>query len=137
MSSPYNTRGFHAENLGEILRRQHINPDYIRWEPHRAWGEKAKFASGKRRAILKRCHQPDEDTRLAMFPEGWDASNQRWNVSQGFLLTVPEIPALLVVTSATCDLVKRGYVAKRLIDEDKCHVRLKQRSPETDFFPLR
>jgi hypothetical protein len=135
MFVPYNTNSFNSKPLDQVLGPNHVNPDYLRWELHRVWVVEATLAAGKRHALAKRRFYLDEDTWTALLADGWDAQGQLWHVNYLLPILVPELPAVTAVSYVVHDLVKGGYVASSLLNEEKKHYEIMPRWPEDQFSP--
>jgi len=136
MFVPYNTQRFHLTKVDQALGPQHLNPDYMRWELHRVWVVEATLAPGKRHVIPKRRFYLDEDTWQALLSDGWDANGQLWHVGQAMPVLVPEQPGVVVLAHIIYDLLKDGYAASNLLNEQRRQYQTVIRWPEV-FFPGR
>lgn len=58
-----------------------INPEYVRYEPHRVWVLEGTLKSGVRHIYSKRLLYADEDTWLTMMADNYDARGQLWRVA--------------------------------------------------------
>ena len=135
MFVPYNTQRFHTQKVAQVLGPRHINPDYMRWELHRVWVVEATLAPGKRHVMPKRRFYLDEDTWQALLSDGWDARDQLWHVGHTIPVLVPELPGVLVFPCVIYDLLKGGYAASPLFNEQQRHYQVVQRWPEGHFSP--
>ena len=135
MLVPYNTQRFHTKKVNQVLGLQHLNPDDMRWELHRVWVVEASLAPGKRHVMPKRRFYLDEDTWQALLSEGWDAKGQLWHAAQAIPLLVPEQPSSIVLTHTTYDLLKGGYTASYLLNEQQRQYQAVMRWPEVYFSP--
>ena len=133
MLVPYNTQRFHTKKVNQVLGPQHLNPDHMRWELHRVWVVEASLAPGKRHVMPKRRFYLDEDTWQALLSDGWDAKGQLWHVGQAIPLLVPEQPGAIVLTYTTYDLLKGGYTAVNMFNEQPRQYQAVMRWPE-DYF---
>jgi hypothetical protein len=132
---PYNENGFHARPVAEMLGRQHLNPDHVRWELHRVWVVEARLASGKRHVIARRRLYLDEDTWLALLYDGWDARGRLWKVAHALPLLVPELPAVVSFPDVVYDLSSGRYAARYLLNESRIHYQIVPRRSEDYFSP--
>jgi len=132
---PYNENGFHARRIDEVLGRQHLDPDHVRWELHRVWVVEAQLASGKRNVVARRRLYLDEDTWLALMYDGWDARGRLWKVAHALPLLVPELPAVVSFPDVVYDLSSGRYAARYLLNESRLHYLVVPRRPEDYFTP--
>lgn len=135
MLVPYNTQRFHLKKVEEVLGPRHLNPDNMRWELHRVWVVEATLAPGKRHVMPKRRFYLDEDTWQVLLSEGWDARGQLWHVGHAIPVLLPELPCTAVITFVTYDLLKEGYVASNMFNEQQRQYQVVMRRPEGYFFP--
>ena len=135
MLVPYNTQRFHLQKVDQALGPRHLNPDHLRWELHRVWVVEATLAPGKRHVMPKRRFYLDEDTWQALLSDGWDAGGQLWHVGHAIPVLAPELPGVLVVTYVIYDLLKSGYAASSLLNEQQRQYQVVMRWPEDYFSP--
>ena len=132
---PYNENGFHARPIADVLGRQHLNPEHVRWELHRVWVVEARLASGKRHVVARRRLYLDEDTWQALLCDGWDAQGRLWKVAHALPLLVPELPAVVGFPDVVYDLSGGRYAARYLLNESRIHYQVVPRKPEDYFSP--
>ena len=60
--------------------KNHLNPDCVRWELHRAWVVEAKLKPGFRHSLPKRVLYFDEDTWAAGTADSWDAAGSVYRI---------------------------------------------------------
>ena len=135
MFVPYNTQRFHIQKVDQVLGPRHLNPDQMRWELHRVWVVEATLAPGKRHVMPKRRLYLDEDSWQVLLSDGWDARGQLWHVGHAMPVLVPELPGVLVFACVIYDLLKGGYAAGPLFNEQQRHYQVVQRWPEEHFSP--
>ncbi len=135
MFVPYNTQRFHTTNVDQVLGPRHLNPDHMRWELHRVWVVEATLAQGKRHVMPKRRFYLDEDSWQALLSDGWDARGQLWHVGQAMPVLVPELPGAPVFAHVIYDLLKGGYAASNLFNEQQRHYQVVMRRPANYFSP--
>jgi len=135
MFVPYNPQRFHLAKVNQVLGPRHLNPDQMRWELHRVWVVEATLAPGKRHVMPKRRFYLDEDSWQAFLSDGWDAGGQLWHVGHVIPVLAPEQPGAVVVTHVFYDLLKGGYAAINLSNEQQQQYRVVVRRPEDYFSP--
>ena len=135
MFVPYNTQRFHTKKVNQVLEPPHLNPDSLRWELHRVWVVEATLAQGKRHVIPKRRFYLDEDTWQALLSDGWDAKGQLWHVGHVMPVLVPELPGVIALPYVIYDLLKDGYAASSLFNEQRRPYQVVVRWPENYFSP--
>jgi hypothetical protein len=78
----------------QMLGKQHLNPDLVRWELHRMWIVEATLKQGKRHIVPKRRLYLDEDTWFALATDQYDAHGNFFKAgfiffTQSYDATVP------------------------------------------------
>jgi hypothetical protein len=81
MLVPYNTYRFYNSKPSEVLAKQHINPDVLRWELHRLWVVEGTLKSGARHVVAKKRFYLDEDSFSAGMYDGFDNAGK---ISRGY-----------------------------------------------------
>ena len=135
MFVPYNTQRFHTQKVDQVLGPRHLNPDHLRWELHRVWVVEATLAPGKRHVMPKRRFYLDEDSWQALLSDGWDAGGRLWHVGHVMPVLVPEQPGVIVSPYIIYDLLKNGYAASSLFNEQQRQYQIVKRRPEDYFSP--
>lgn len=90
---PYNDNKMLQSKTSELMGKNHLNPDYIRWELHRVWVVEANLAPGKRHQAPKGRYYLDEDTWVAVLADRWDANGQLWKTMFANPIVMPDLPA--------------------------------------------
>lgn len=135
MFVPYNAQAFHTKRVAQVLGPAYPNPDYLRWELHRVWVIDATLAPGKRHVLPHRRFYLDEDTWIALLADGWDAKGQLWHVAYAVPMLVPELPAIVVYPYVVHDLLRGGYAAGSLFNEQGEYEKILPRRSEDEFTP--
>lgn len=110
---PYNSnRWFTAPSNAELMIKNHINPEYVRWELHRVWVVEATLKSGQRHQAPKSRYYIDEDTWGAVLGDRWDANGQLWKTIYTLPLVMPDFPAVVQLPFGYNDLLSgTSYIA--------------------------
>ena len=68
----------HQDNLklNDILLNNHLNPKYLRYEPHRVWVVEANLRVGFSHRYAKRRYYLDEDSWSIVLAEEYDSSGK-------------------------------------------------------------
>jgi hypothetical protein len=93
MIIPYNNNALLANGDETVMGKNHVNPDYMRWEMHRVWEVEATLKDGSRHAVPKRKFYYDEDNWGSTILDGWDAEGNLWRTSLSTAFAAPDIPA--------------------------------------------
>lgn len=110
MLVPYNAfKLIYAKDPYATTTPNHLNPDYVRWEPHRVWVVEATLKADKRHIYAKRTFYIDEDSWIAVASDEYDARGQLYRA--GFVYSNPayEVPAPTSVGQSFHDFTTGGY----------------------------
>jgi hypothetical protein len=110
MLVPYNAfKLIYAKDPYATTTPNHLNPDYVRWEPHRVWVVEATLKADKRHIYAKRTFYIDEDSWIAVASDMYDARGQLYRA--GFVYTNPsyEVPAPASMGQSFHDFTTGGY----------------------------
>lgn len=137
MYIPYNSnRVLTAAKDRDILGKNHLNPDHIRWELHRVWVVEATLKAGKRHTSKKSVYYFDEDSWLAVLADRYDANDQLWRMAYSTPVAMPDVPGQIAFGFGAYDLLGGGYVAMELGAEQKLHYKINTtRYPDAFFAP--
>jgi hypothetical protein len=92
--------------------KNHVNPEYVRWELHRVWVVEATLKQGQRHQAPKSRYYLDEDTWGALLGDRWDANGQLWKTLYTFPLVMPDFPAVVQLPFGYNDLLSgTSYIA--------------------------
>ncbi|MRI33835.1 DUF1329 domain-containing protein [Endozoicomonas sp. OPT23] len=82
---PYNAHSFDRplDSFDEMLTKGHVNPEFMRYELHRAWVVEATVKEGERNVFAKRTILLDEDTWIPMVADLYDNRGELWRVVLG------------------------------------------------------
>ena len=94
-----------------------INPDYVRYELHRAWVIEGTLKSGVRHIYAKRVLYADEDTWMAMWADNYDARGQLWRTAFAAYFYSQESKAFHRGATIYHDLQSKAYEAGYLNNE--------------------
>jgi hypothetical protein len=115
---PYNAyKAVYGAKQDELLKPNHLNPDFVRWEQHRVWVVEATLRPGKRHVYAKRTFYLDEDSWAAIASDEYDARGQLYRT--GFAYTAPsyDVPAPYTDMFGHYDLVSGVYSLTGFIAE--------------------
>ena len=110
MYVPYNNNKASNAPVEELLGKNFLNPDHVRWELHRVYVVEATLKDGKRHVVPKRKYYIDEDSWQILLQDGWDAQGNIWRLNYALTLLCPDIPALTgLVNWGTYNLQTGAY----------------------------
>ncbi|MFH0728729.1 MAG: DUF1329 domain-containing protein [Pseudomonadota bacterium] len=135
MLIPYNCNKFYLQKDADILKENHANPDYLRWELHRVWVVDALIVEGKRHVVAKRRMYIDEDSWFAVLYDGWDAKGQLWRTTVSVPLIAMEFPAIVPVSLFIHNLQKGSYCATIVPNEMAVQFQAVPVRPDSFFSP--
>ena len=101
----------------ELITPNTINPDYVRYEPHRVWVIEGTLKAGVRHIYAKRVLYADEDTWMAMWADNYDARGQLWRTAFAAYFYSQESKAFHRGATIYHDLQSKAYEAGYLNNE--------------------
>jgi hypothetical protein len=101
----------------ELITPNTINPDYVRYEPHRVWVIEGTLKPGVRHIYAKRVLYADEDTWMAMWADNYDARGQLWRTAFAAYFYSQESKAFHRGATIYHDLQSKAYEAGYLNNE--------------------
>ena len=110
MYVPYNNDALNRTAPRIVMGPQHVNQDLMRYERHRVWIVEGTLAPGKSHVAPRRRLMIDEDTWLAVYAEAWDESGQLWKFGEASMMSLPEVPTVIIGGQFVYDLLQGGYV---------------------------
>lgn len=133
---PYNSYdlGSNKLTLKDIIRPNHINPDYARYELHRVWVVESKLKEGTSHIYHRRTFYIDEDSWTIAAVDAYDGRGQLWRVMEQHVLQAFDIPGILPSAQVHHDLQSGRYLAMGLVNEESKVYRRITRSA-ADFSP--
>ncbi len=119
MYIPYHNFGTNSTSVkyADLIKPGSINPDYVRYEPHRVWIIEGTLKPGVRHVYAKRVLYADEDTWMAMWADNYDSRNQLWRTAFVAYFYSPESKAFHRGASIYHDLQANAYEAGYLTNE--------------------
>jgi len=136
MYVPYNAYKLHAADIDfdDLIKPGHMNPKYVRYEPHRVWVVEATLKPGKRHINKRRTFYLDEDSYQILMTDHYDKRDQLWRYSEGHPINYYEVPTLWTTVEAHHDLQNGRYLLMGLDNHDPVNV-FDQKLNEADFTP--
>ena len=118
MLVPYNDyAAVYQSKQDDLLKPNHLNPDFVRWELHRVWVVEATLKEGKRHVYSKRTFYLDEDSWAALASDEYDARGQLWRTGFAYMTPSYDLPAPYTDMFSHYDLVSRVYSVTGFIAE--------------------
>ncbi|HTZ70472.1 MAG TPA: DUF1329 domain-containing protein [Acetobacteraceae bacterium] len=109
---PYNTARFQDPHLhlSDLLRRDSINPDVIRWELHRVWVVDATLKPDFMHIYSRRTLYIDEDSWMALISDRYDGRGLLWRCGLAMGVQMPDVPGFLEDGHVYTDLYQHRYL---------------------------
>ena len=107
---PYNAyRAVYQSSPEQLLTKNFLSPDQVRWELHRVWVVEARLKKGKRHIYSRRTFYLDEDSWSALMSDEYDANGQLYRVGQALMAPQYDAPSPSADTHVHYDLSSGGY----------------------------
>jgi hypothetical protein len=136
MYVPYNANKVNtAAKPEDLFGKNHLNPDYIRWELHRVWVVDAELAPGARHQLPKSRYYVDEDTWQAMLADRWDSSGALAKTLWTLPMVLPDVPAVAQLSSGFYDLNSGAWFMQGIFAGMSEQYRLVDRYKKSEFSP--
>ena len=136
MFIPYNGNRFlQPRSDAEVMAKNHLNPDHVRWELHRVWVVDAALRQGQRHQAPKSRYYCDEDTWNCVLADRWDANGQLWKTLWAQTFVAPDLPGSPIGSFGFNDLVSGAAFVSNLYNSKAGQYAVKPRFPEDHFTP--
>ncbi|MDM0032413.1 DUF1329 domain-containing protein [Variovorax sp. J22P271] len=133
---PYNTNAVQtAASDDEVLGKNHMNPEKLRWELHRVWLVEAAVRAGQRHVTPKSLYYVDEDSWYAVLADRWDAKGQLWKTIFQLPFAAPDMPGVASNTFGYYDLLSGSWFVQGLMTEAPIQYQLVPRYKDSTFTP--
>ena len=105
--------------LKQLVGKQHINPEFMRYEKHRVWEVVGTLKENFRHVYGRRVFYIDEDTKGIVATEIYDGRGQLWRVQELGGGVQYELPLCGGGGDAVYDLVVGRYLLLGMTNEEK------------------
>lgn len=102
-----------------IIQPNHMNPDLVRYEPHRVWVVEATVKAGQRHIYAKRTFYVDEDSWSIAHVDQYDGRGELWRVRDVHLMPFYDQSMTWGIAEVLYDLQARRYLASGMMNEEK------------------
>ncbi|MGY2488425.1 DUF1329 domain-containing protein [Cupriavidus sp. CP313] len=109
MYIPYNVYKYLSTPTEQLLSRNHINPDALRYELHRVWVVEATLKNGVRHVNSKKVFYLDEDSWNIVGYEGYDQAGKLVRAQMFPIWQAYEVPAPININQLIYDFVKQAW----------------------------
>lgn len=115
---PYNNNKMDDPTVkyGDLLPKNHPNPEYMRYEKHRVHVLEATLKEGNRHVYAKRVMYLDEDSWNAVISDNFDAQGQLWRTNFRTMVNLYDLPGMGPRLEVFQDLQKGAYLVGNLIN---------------------
>jgi hypothetical protein len=103
----------------DLLKKNHLNPDLVRWELHRVWVVEGALKTGKRHLYSKRIFYLDEDSWRVVASDQYDGRGQLYRIGFAYMTPSYEIPCPYGDVFTINDLVNDSYLINALNETGK------------------
>ncbi|MBL0285170.1 MAG: DUF1329 domain-containing protein [Zoogloea sp.] len=103
----------------DMIQPAHMNPDLVRYEPHRVWVVEAKLKSGMRHVYAKRVLYIDEDSWSIAHADQYDGRGELWRVRDVHLMPFYDQQMTWGISEVLYDLQARRYLVSDMMNEER------------------
>jgi Protein of unknown function (DUF1329) len=108
---PYNDyKMTYQSTEADLFKKDHMNPDLVRWELHRVWVVDSTLKKGKRHTYSRRVYYIDEDSWHIIAKDEYDPRGALYRVGYAYMAPSYEVPCAQTLTQMHYDLISGQYV---------------------------
>jgi hypothetical protein len=117
---PYNTYKLQLPGVkySDIVKPDAVNPDLIRFEPHRVWVVEGTLKAGFRHIYARRTFYIDEDSWQIAISDRYDGRGQLWRTALAFIQEAPETPVMGADGYEFMDLQAHRYLMQGMHSQE-------------------
>ncbi len=118
---PYNTGKFQDPSLkySDILKKEYVNPDIVRWELHRCWVVEATLKPDQSHIYAKRMMYLDEDSWQALISDRYDRRGALWRTGMSMSQETADVPVMVADGYQLVDLYQHRYIVQGMHNEER------------------
>lgn len=133
---PYNNNKLNSplNMLDDVLGKNYLNYELIRYELHRVWVVEGTVKQGARHIYAKRVQYIDEDTWNIIASDKYDSNGELWRVSFSYPVVASEIPLTAGGVYTNVDLKMGGYYISGLPAEGVGYLFNGENMPNASYF---
>jgi len=137
MLVPYNSYKLHSNTLKytDILKKNHVNPDVVRYETHRVWVVDSVLKPGVSHLYKRRTLYVDEDTWQILAVDCYDSRDQLYRVQEGHPIQYYDVPTFWTTLEVVMDLSNGRYLALGLDNEEQRTYDFSAKRTTADYQP--
>lgn len=134
---PYNAYKVHQNNLklDDILLAKHINPEHLRYEPHRVWVIEANLRIGFDHRYHTRRYYFDEDSWSIVYAEEYDENGNLVQLTEAHTINYYDEQLIFPTLEVTYDFSSNRYYAEGLANERNGSLNFEVKLDPKDFTP--
>ncbi|WP_096704703.1 DUF1329 domain-containing protein [Magnetospirillum sp. 15-1] len=119
----------------DIIQKSSINPDVVRYEPHRVWVVEGTLKSGAKHLYGKRTFYIDEDSWNVLLEDAYDTRGGLWRVGIHGLIQYYDAQVPLYGFNLWHDLTSGGYALYGINNETRAVRKIGTTGKASDFEP--
>ncbi len=133
---PYNNDKLASKQLKykDILQKQHINPNFTRYELHRVWVIAATLKEKWRHVYSKRVFYIDEDSWQVMLADQYNKQGKLWRVSLSYSKFYQQLPGIYPVLNVYHELNSQKYHVMGLQNEERTTIKFNGEIAKNNIF---
>ena len=133
----YNTYKINQKKYkySEITTKNHLNPDYMRYELHRVWVVEATLKATEKHSYGKRVFLLDEDSWNVLWEDSFDTRGELWRVGMHGFVQYYDAGVPWTSFNAWHDLTNGNYLVSGLNSESPQIPLFGQKGKFSDFQP--
>jgi Protein of unknown function (DUF1329) len=118
---PYNTNKFQDPRLrvSDIVKKDGVNPDVVRWELHRVWVVEATLKPDFMHIYSRRTLYIDEDSWQALISDRYDGRGLLWRTAWSMGVQVPDVPFFGADGYVLNDLYQHRYMVQGMHNQER------------------
>jgi hypothetical protein len=115
MYVPYNTYKLTDKSLklADVVHKNHLNPDLMRYELHRVWAVEGTLKAGARHIAPKRTLFIDEDSWQVVVQDIYDSRGTLWRYQDGPTIQYYDVLVPWYALFTIHDLTSGGYIVNQ------------------------
>jgi hypothetical protein len=119
----------------QIVGKEHMNQDLVRYEPHRVWVVEATLKPGARHIYAKRRFYLDEDSWNIVQADLYDGRGELWRVLEAHTLQRYDVSVNFPSSDVGYDLQARRYLVNGVENEEKAPSQFGWKGSLREFSP--
>lgn len=138
MYVPYNQYKYLSMKTSDVLGKQFVNPEAVRWELHRVWVVKATRKAGVRHIAAERNFYIDEDSWTLMASDATDDAGKVFrvglsNTTNQYLRRADGTAGMWNSVVTTYDLNKGQYLMSSMVNDPECYLKMTEAKPDYTY----